>query len=382
MKGDRIPRGEERGKESRPSVKSIFAEYRAKILRRSDRARKAIVGHGIIFGAVNAFLLLINFLTGISFPWFLFPLGGWAILLSAHFALTRQHSRQSQEVSELDDLSTFQTDLLRRFHGQRSAFAVSSTTAVVTALFLGMTNLIVSPEFPWAVITAGSIGLVELAHSFLFSARRRSLLERISLDLPAGSAGHIGGKGPRRLGMKARNDGRVSEEYSAAQRMRERIAKQLTSFDGAHASLGQEIAALLDRYVEQIAELIRQRDEVAQLSRRAEPEAIERERERLLTRLAENPSETLSREYRRAADQLDAQLVSIKKLGEHFEIAELRLGSALNCLKQLEIDVVRMKGLPNFEESAVSKVLKERTSELSQYLEDLSKGQRELEDLH
>jgi hypothetical protein len=143
--------------------------------------------------------------------------------------------------------------------------------------------------------------------------------------------------------------------------------------------LGQEIAALLDRYIEQIAELARQRDEVAQLTRRAEPEAIERERERLLARLDENPSEALGREYRRAVDQLDAQLSSIKKLEEHFEIAELRLGSALNSLKQLEIDVVRMKGLPNCEESAVSKVLRERTSELSQYLEDLAKGQRELE---
>lgn len=41
--------------------------------------------HLVVYIIVNAFLFVINAVTGPKFWWFLFPLGGWGIALVAHF---------------------------------------------------------------------------------------------------------------------------------------------------------------------------------------------------------------------------------------------------------------------------------------------------------
>lgn len=381
MKGERGKKGKGRGGNDRSVVRSIFSEYRAKITRRAAGARKRFARHSVLFGAVNAFLLIVNLVIGISFPWFLFPLGGWAILLAGHSALSRQRQRQELEISATNELSNYQAGLLRKFHRQRSLFAVNSAVSLVTALFLGMTNLIVSPSFPWAFITAGGLGLSVLVHYLGFSSRRRSLLEEIGGELPLGSAKIIGGKKLRSVEGMTGMSLAAGERVAEANRIRQRIAEHLSDLREGHAEFGGEIAQLLDRYFEQIVELVRKREEAAVLAHHASPEAIETERDRLAARLDTHPSEALQAEYRRSIRQLDEQLASAKKLEEHLEIAELRINSAIGSLRQLEIDVVRMKGLPDFEESAVSKVLKERSRDLSEHLEDLAEGQRELEDL-
>jgi hypothetical protein len=43
------------------------------------------IRHLIIYVLVNVLLLVINLVTSSDFFWFLFPLGGWGILLLAHF---------------------------------------------------------------------------------------------------------------------------------------------------------------------------------------------------------------------------------------------------------------------------------------------------------
>ena len=56
-----------------------------------DRAERIVAGkigflrHLMIYVLVNALLLAINLVTSGGFLWFLLPLGGWGIVLLAHF---------------------------------------------------------------------------------------------------------------------------------------------------------------------------------------------------------------------------------------------------------------------------------------------------------
>jgi hypothetical protein len=56
-----------------------------------DRAERLVaekigfLRHLMIYVLVNVLLLVINLVTSSDFLWFLFPLGGWGVLLLAHF---------------------------------------------------------------------------------------------------------------------------------------------------------------------------------------------------------------------------------------------------------------------------------------------------------
>jgi hypothetical protein len=49
--------------------------------------------HALVYVVVIGFLGLVNFLTSRSFPWFLFPAGGWGVGLAAHYLFAYGSSR-------------------------------------------------------------------------------------------------------------------------------------------------------------------------------------------------------------------------------------------------------------------------------------------------
>lgn len=55
--------------------------------RRSARRRRVAM-HAILWLAVNLLLVVIWAVTGAGFPWFVFPLFGWLVALTAHAAST------------------------------------------------------------------------------------------------------------------------------------------------------------------------------------------------------------------------------------------------------------------------------------------------------
>ena len=52
--------------------------------RQMTGAQRAFQIHATVWFAVNAFLFMIWLVTGMGFPWFLIPAGGWGIGLAAH----------------------------------------------------------------------------------------------------------------------------------------------------------------------------------------------------------------------------------------------------------------------------------------------------------
>lgn len=53
---------------------------------RQTMRKRALYVHASIWAAVNVFLFVVWAVTGVDFPWFVFPLFGWGIGLTAHAA--------------------------------------------------------------------------------------------------------------------------------------------------------------------------------------------------------------------------------------------------------------------------------------------------------
>jgi hypothetical protein len=72
------------------------AEAETQRQRRERAARGERMGfriHATVFVAVQLMLVLTWAVTGLGYPWFVFPLAGWGVGLAAHYAVARDALR-------------------------------------------------------------------------------------------------------------------------------------------------------------------------------------------------------------------------------------------------------------------------------------------------
>jgi hypothetical protein len=105
---------------------------------------------------------------------------------------------------------------------------------------------------------------------------------------------------------------------------------------------------------------------------------LQQDRVRLKNRMETVESDRLREEYEKSILEVDKQLASIKELSHNSEVLELRLSTAVNLMKQLQLDLARVKGA-SITNTASFNILKEKSDELSTYIEDLESGYEELE---
>ncbi len=61
--------------------RAAFREREARLIKK----RRVFILHLSVYVMTNIFLFVVWLMTGAGYPWFIFPLGGWAIGLVAHF---------------------------------------------------------------------------------------------------------------------------------------------------------------------------------------------------------------------------------------------------------------------------------------------------------
>jgi hypothetical protein len=86
----------------------------------------------------------------------------------------------------------------------------------------------------------------------------------------------------------------------------------------------------------------------------------------------------LVKEYDKSIAEIDRQRQSFDSLKEQKEIISLRMNSSINSLKQMQIDIARMRSIRDGGEGAGLKLLREKSQELHDYIEDFQEGLREL----
>jgi hypothetical protein len=220
------------------------------------------------------------------------------------------------------------------------------------------------------------MGVGVLTHFASYRAREKRLLKRLR-DLGARIGGILGGQtaAPRRgdkLDIPA--EGPAAE----AEQVRRRLLAAFASLpDGS--PLGADFEPVLNNFVEQIVLLDRKSREIDEIVRGIPLAELERDLVILRKRREEADSEKVRTEYDRSIAEIRTQQASSSELRNEREILRLRLASSLNQLKQLEIDAARMRTVTIDQEPASVEMLRDKSRELSRYLDDLREGYRDLE---
>ncbi|MBT3274517.1 MAG: hypothetical protein HN368_15280, partial [Spirochaetales bacterium] len=308
-------------------------------------------------------------LTGFGHPWFLYPILAWGIGLSSHLNVVVQRLKQRREMEALPDLTARETRYLQKLQRRRTGFAAHLTASASLAGFLFVTDIITGGFFPWSMIPAAVLGFGVFLHWSAYAPRNRKMKKEVR--------GWIEGTGRQHEPDRVDSDPRDPAAVQEAASLRRTILRQIEEIEKDHPGVG-DMRSLLDTYFQQVRQLAAKSTDINTILRDLPKTDLQRDRAKLKNRMDNVQSERLKQEYENSILEVDRQLASITELSHNGEMLELRLTSAINLMKQLQIDLARVKGKSLTSTSSFG-LLKEKTDELSKYLEDLEAGYEELE---
>jgi hypothetical protein len=333
--------------------------------------RAGLRAHAASFFVVNAGLTLGWFVwTFPGHPWFLYPLGAWSIGLASHWVSWMMGRRHRQE--QRARLTREQRRILKKIQKGESAWADHLTAYVTTNSFLLMVNLITTPDRLWFLfpLVGWFVGL--WSHRAVYRLRRRSLSKRLTrLGLNRKTLKAVPPTPPK----ETRHQQLVDE----ADQVRRSITRRLEESEHLKRRWGNELEPLLTEYVGQIAQLNRQSGELDALLVSTPGQTLSDEIATMRARRESALSASVREEYDRSIKQAEQQQTTLEELHNQKEILDLRLKSSVIALKKLEMDFARMKGLETSDERFAMQGLREKSEELSQYIEDLKASYSEID---
>jgi chromosome segregation ATPase len=233
-------------------------------------------------------------------------------------------------------------------------------------------NMITSPGFPWFLFPVGGMGIGLISHYPRYRAKSRRLLSRLRELAAPGSVANA----ERSLGRQRRAAGTglptAESPVAEAETLRAAILEQI---DAAPGLSREPFESVLDEYLARIKSLSETRDELAATGSHADLESVEGELRHLREKLEASDDVRLRTEYERSIAQLEKQRRSYEELLRDQELADVRLRSAVNMLKQMRVEAARMRGTGRLESLDE---LRSRSEELSRYLADLRQAYDEL----
>ena len=359
-----------------------FEEYAQRVRKEARSAKASFIGHLIPFIAVNAGLMALNAAVSPSFPWAVFPFGGWAIGLLEHYASVLRRGERARELGKMPPLDPDRLELFKKLQKKKDSIWLHLASTISTTGFLAAVNLIVSPQFLWFLFPAVGMGIGLVSHSAAYAAGKSELeaelLDSLGLSSPSSRT-----KAPpvdfgpyRPLVDEARALRLAIAEFVPVGKIKKRKGKVVSD-----SIVDEDLLPTVDSYVEQVALLAKRTYEADRIMELIPADALNADKEAVLVKLKGTPGEGLRREYEKTLSELEKQETSYAELKDQRELLELRLRSSVMTLKQLRIDLARLSGMPSGGEEAAVSALRDKTAELNRYLSDLRAGYAELDAL-
>lgn len=340
-----------------------------KVERSAEKELAGARGHTVSFLGVNAMLFVIWAITGAGFPWFLIPLMGWGIGYITHRVEVKSRVEENRQVQEMKRPNLRKLELHHRLWKKRRGFRGHLASNIGVAILLGTINIITGGGFPWALIPIAGMGVGVFAHYGAWYNERRKLLAQ--LEDASSQAG------PMLRAPHAPNQ--TLPAAAQAAELRDLIVEQIESLPVESAMFDSDFHRNLNAYVDQVTRLSNTRDELVAALSLIPIDNLDNDRAGLVSRRAEAPNTRLQAEYDKSIEQIDRQKQSYLELKSEQEMVDLKIGNAVNALRQLQIDVTRMKSMTPAEGEEVLENLRARTGDLSTYLNDLREGYEEIE---
>lgn len=351
--------------------------YQRNVEENLARQRTSFRGHLGSFVGVNAMLAVIWVTTGAGFPWFLIPLFGWGIGLASHYTALQSAEQEYRGLSRLGTIRRNVANLYRKLTKNRRGWASHLTSTVATSALLVVINGITWGGFPWAIFPIAGMSIGLFTHYPGFRSKDRRLLRQLAeqgVDLARLERG-VGLFPVRGAAVSAAKTGAPGDAVEQeARQLREVIVKRLE--DSRTPDLGEEFRNALDGFVTQVAELQATSREIEGIIAEIPQDALEKDLRDLRQKRDSAESERMREEYDTSIAEVERQQRSYASLQEDAEMIRLRVNSAMNALRQMNIDLLRMRSSGGVGETAES--LRSRALELSRQIEDLHNAYEEL----
>lgn len=273
--------------------------------------------HLIAFLSVNAFLFIIWFLTGAAFPWFYFPLGGWAIGLFCHFAETKSQLRK--------------LDIMYKYRDIESG---------------------------------NNVGEIDNSSSKLLENDKSNRFNEIGnkkRNLPKLKEPYI-------LYVKE------SDELSSS------LMSQINDSKNVEKNIIGEIKSSLIHYNEKISYLARRGNSLDEAVEYYDKNPIENHRLSIEEQLkSKGIDEDVKKEYENALRLLGKQETSMNKLKKVRATINARLKTSLITLRNLQLDFVRLQYISDESASDAIQSLNKKTEEIDEYIDLLSDSLKDID---
>ena len=374
-KWDAELKGSDYFKPGSEEIETDFGVYKTKVEERSRKSATGFIGNFISFVGVNALLWYINLTFAPGFLWAAIVSLSWGTgIISNFFAMVRGKTK----VAELERLPSLQAEALdtyKKLNRVKDSMAMHTASLLSVPPLLFTINLLTSPGFLWAAIPSGIMVLSFLGHLASFPVTKRGLEKKLFRLLGVDSWKELfrAGKGRNEA---VRAAGPYASIYAEAAAARDELVKEIKKGKGSD-DFGKDMIPTLDRYVEQVKLLTHSVNEIDGLVNSIPVADLHKDREDLRVKMESAGSTALKEEYRRSIAEIERQEKAYKDLEDQREILRLRLGSSVNSLKQLKIDLARMKAMPQAADDQAIQAIRQKAAEMTGYLDDLRTGYTE-----
>jgi class 3 adenylate cyclase len=353
-----------------PDNRTPYEKYRDSV-NRSFNKKKGSFWKGlssfIFFGGLSVFL---NYFLGLgSYEWSIWVLGAFSAGAIGEGFEQLNAIKKKREIDSLPELNTEETTTLQEYHKSRGSMLKELGGFFAMGSLVGAASYMHALEQGWAVwlfVFMGFLGMGVVGKIGSFFSTKGRLKDKLA---------NLFGK------RRVRNVTPVKEPESVldhAKMLKANILEQAKKHKETKALLGDDIIPLLDTYVNQIGQLSLMEEEVANIINEMPMKDLEKDEVRLQMKKEKASSAALIKEYDKSIAEIDRQRKSFDSLKEQKEIISLRMNSSINSLKQMQIDIARMRSIRDGGEGAGLKMLKEKSQELHDYIEDFQEGLREL----
>lgn len=351
-----------------------FARYRDSLLEKARRGASGFFGHLASFIGVNGFLWYINLSSSPGFHWAAIVSAAWGIGLVSNAAAAIRNGIKARQAETLPELDDGQYKLYRRINRADDSMVQHFVSTTMVSALLAQINLMTSPSFLWFLIPAGALALSVLSHLGAWIASKPRLEREFRKALGVEGDWRTAA---RSSASRAAADSELGP-YAGIWREAER-AKAAILADHASQAGGDDLAPVLEDYVSQIRLLAASARDIDRIVDSIPMDALARDKAELAGKEGSAASTTLKSEYRKNIDEIEKQEKSYAELSEQREVIRLRLSSSVNQLKQMRMDIARIRAAGQGEVAAGAAsagfgALKSRAEELARYLEDLRKG--------
>jgi class 3 adenylate cyclase len=355
---------------------STMDAYRRQLELKARRKRGGFIGNLTSFLAVNAGLLFVYYTYYPHFLWAWIVVASWGIGVVSSLVSAIRAGAKTREARAMPDLEQDELTVYKKLNRVKDSMAMHTASTFTVPVLLATVNFCYpgGNSFLWFLIPTVAMLIGFFSHLGSYGASRsrlqRNLLESLGIE---GGWRNIF-KVNRTRKSRGAALGAFDSQYEEAERARTAILAEMKG-----APMDADLAPALDSYVGQVKLLAQSANEIDRIIGAIPMGDLAKDKAELARKSELATSASLKDEYRRSIEEIDKQEQSYNELRDQSEVIKLRLASSVNQLKQMRIDMARLKAAGGDSSGGPGNIseLKRRTMELSDYLQDLRKGYEE-----